>query len=75
MSGNRYQRFCECGQPAVAMVYVPQLSNQWTRPLISVFALCYDCLHDEMDADARNGIDLCLAEPPPPWRRVPLTNS
>ncbi len=71
MSGNL--RFCECGQIAVALVYVPQLTNQRERRLISVLALCYDCLHDEMDADIEAGIDLCLAEPTPPWRRELLT--
>lgn len=66
-------KLCECGKVAVALVYVPQLTNQRMIRLSSVLWLCYDCLHDEMDADIEAGIDLCLAQPTPPWRRELLT--
>lgn len=69
----RGPKLCECGELAVAVVYVPQLTNQRSIRLISTFYLCYSCLHDEMDADMQAGIDLCQVEPPPPWRRIPLT--
>ena len=70
---NEKSRVCECGKPAVALVYIPQLTNQKALPVISVLLVCYDCLHDEMDADIEAGIDLCLANPTPPWRREILT--
>lgn len=67
------RRLCECGRPAVAVVFVPQLTNQRATRLSIAIYLCYSCLHDEMDADMQAGIDLCRVELPDPWRRILLT--